>query len=113
MGTSNSTTRTSVPSHITIGQPLSSTFRVLDHTELFENIVLKLSIGDVLCRAQRASKAWRQRIQGSLAIQKRCFLVKESVAEDLLDEALYFQIDGPVPNVWEIHRRSLLHSHGT
>lgn len=73
--------------------------RALGVTELLENVLQNLRMGDILYNAQRVSKFWNECIKSSLAIRKKCFLVAEVLADkEEYDELLFVKPDGPPPN---------------
>ncbi|KAI4619835.1 hypothetical protein J4E83_005692 [Alternaria metachromatica] len=59
--------------------------RVLGVVEMLENILLNLSSADTLKNAQGVSKFWREVVQGSNALKKKCFLIADEMSEEETD----------------------------
>ncbi|KAH6858964.1 hypothetical protein BKA58DRAFT_449321 [Alternaria rosae] len=62
---------------------------VLGVTELLENVLCNLSPGDILKNSQAVSKFWRDCVQGSTAIKKKCFLIANNMSEEETDRRLF------------------------
>ena len=69
--------------------------RVLGVTELLENVLCNLSPGDILKSAQAVSKFWRDCVQGSTAVKKKCFLIANNMSEEETDRRLFLGADLP------------------
>ncbi|KAI4921852.1 hypothetical protein J4E90_000280 [Alternaria incomplexa] len=90
--------------------------RVLGVTELLENVLCNLSPGDILKSAQAVSKFWRDCVQGSTAVKKKCFLVADNMSEEKTDHRLFLgaglpDLGKPLVADWSRsrHTRSISH----
>jgi hypothetical protein len=57
--------------------------------EILENVLLSLDLEDVLINAQATSRFWRDCIQGSTKIKRKCFLVADILSEEETDSRLF------------------------
>jgi hypothetical protein len=57
--------------------------------EILENVLLNLNLEDILISAQATSRFWRDCIQGSTKIKRKCFLVADILSEKETDSRLF------------------------
>ena len=62
---------------------------VLGVTELLEHVLINLEPADILYNAQAVCSFWKECIQGSNAIKKKCFLVADEISEKDTDRLLF------------------------
>ncbi|KAF1947608.1 hypothetical protein EJ02DRAFT_471903 [Clathrospora elynae] len=71
--------------------PGNAAQRVLGVAELVENVLQRLSLGDVLFNAQAVSHFWKNCVHGSPTIRKESFLTTNIVNEEDADDRLYMK----------------------